>query len=45
MNSYARFHSVWVAVEAGIYGRPVFSIDVERAYRRYLKVMNEEPLP
>jgi len=42
MNSYARFHAVWMAIEAGIYNRVALSIDVERAYRRYLHVTGEE---
>jgi hypothetical protein len=34
-----------MAIEAGIYHRTVFSIDVERAYRRYLRVTGEEARP
>lgn len=44
MNSYARFFAVYVAVES-LYGRGFSTLDIERAYRRYLKITGEEPIP
>lgn len=41
MNSFRRFIQVYHAVEA-LYGRFASTLDVERAYRRYLKMTGEE---
>jgi hypothetical protein len=42
MNSCLRFCFVYRTIEQDVYGRPVTDIDIQRAFRRYLHVTNQE---